>query len=257
MRIDDLINKNFDILSDNDLSIAKNVIASQDAMDYLTLQEFAESNYTSKSSVIRFAQKLGFKGFTELKSYIKWQDREEEYDNTQSMKEMLLGDIAATLEYLSTTDFSHIYECIDDSENIYIIYTGLAQENMAEELRRFFLLLNKPIQIIPPLADSNEFKKITDTLEAKDVVFIISLSGESQKLKSTVDTLKMYKCKLVSITTRDANELAGRSDYNLYAYTSRSPLPKDWWIQTTSTFFIVLEAFVFGYIDYVKQAKHQ
>lgn len=57
MRIDDLINKNFDILSDNDLSIAKNVIVSQDAMDYLTLQEFAESNYTSKSSVIRFAQK--------------------------------------------------------------------------------------------------------------------------------------------------------------------------------------------------------
>lgn len=57
------------------------------------------------------------------------------------MKEMLLGDIEATLEYLSTTDFSHIYECIDDSENIYIIYTGLAQENMAEELKKILSVI--------------------------------------------------------------------------------------------------------------------
>ncbi|MGX7349258.1 MurR/RpiR family transcriptional regulator [Dolosicoccus paucivorans] len=255
MRINELINKAYEDFSENDRNIASNVIFYQYKIENMTLQDFADISYTSKSSVIRFSQKLGFKGYTELKNYIMLQDREEEYDSTQSMHKMLLNNIESTLNHLKRVDLTEVYQCMDQAANLYIIYTGLSQANMAEELRRYLLLLNKPVQIIPPLADSNEFKKITESLHPRDVIFLISLSGENKKLKSTVDTLKLYDCKLISITTIDPNELAGRCDYNLYAYTGRSPLPKDWWIQTSSTFFIVLEAFVFGYIDYLKKQK--
>lgn len=255
MRFTDIVNEHYSELNSSELLMCNYIIENAATIPKMGVVEFARRSLSSKSSVIRFSQKLGFTGFTELKNFIKWQDQEEVLIEQLTFKEQVTKDIHSLLELIAKSDWSPIYQRLDTIDNIYVITTGVTQKNQAAELQRLFLLIGKPLQIVPGDGNSNEFRRIIERLTDKDIVFVLSLSGENNNLESIVSRLKLVKSNIVSITSLQNNWLSGKSDFNLYATTSRSPLPRDWWLQTTSSFFVLIEAFTFGYVDYKKRIK--
>jgi len=117
------------------------------------------------------------------------------------------------------------------------------------------LLIGKPVQMIPASSQSNEFKRIMENITENDLIFVLSLSGENQHLFNVLNVLSTYHSTIVSITNMQNNLLSGRADYSLYASSSRSPNPTDWWLQTASSFFLLIEAFAFGYVDYCRSKE--
>lgn len=71
MKIEEIINKNYEHFSDIDENIAKFVLNCKDKIGNMGINEVAQKSFASKSSVLRFSQKLGFSGFSEFKNYIK------------------------------------------------------------------------------------------------------------------------------------------------------------------------------------------
>lgn len=87
MRFTDLVNEHYADLNETELLMCNYIMENIDIIPTMSTLEFARNSFSSKSSVIRFSQKLGFTGFTELRNFIKWQDHVEcrECDLQQSV----------------------------------------------------------------------------------------------------------------------------------------------------------------------------
>jgi len=70
VNLEELINKNYEYLSDTDFTIAKYVLANKDKIGNMGINQLAKNSLASKSSVLRFAQKLGFGGYSEFKNFV-------------------------------------------------------------------------------------------------------------------------------------------------------------------------------------------
>ena len=184
MRFTDLVNEHYADLNETELLMCNYIMENIDIIPTMSTLEFARNSLSSKSSVIRFSQKLGFTGFTELRNFIKWQDHEERFDEQITFTNQVIKDIERLLNILKDRNWLPIYQIIDSVDNIYVITTGITQKNQAAELQRLFLLIGKPLQIIPGNGNSNEFRRILERLTEKDIVFVLSLSGENNRLES-------------------------------------------------------------------------
>ncbi|AXY25717.1 MurR/RpiR family transcriptional regulator [Suicoccus acidiformans] len=260
MDYNEIIIKHYDELTENELSMATYINQNRYDVTRMTAQEFADKNYTSKTSVIRMCKKIGFKGFGELKSYLKWLNDDKitrTLQDFQNLKSNVIKDYESTIEYIKQSDWSEIFETVLKSKSIYTLYTGLTQSNQAAEFQRLFLLIGKPIIDIPTAADSNEFRRISERITSEDIIIIISLSGENLKIVKYLELIEYSGAKIISLTQPTTNYLAGKADFNLFANTSTAPMPKDWWIRSASSFYLVIESFCFGYIDYLKLKERE
>lgn len=253
MLLSDIVNQHFDSLNEIDLEMIKYINAHPKEMTTMGTNDFAKRCHSSKSSVIRFTQKLGFTGFSELRNFLKWQNNPNDAVKDKTFKKRIFSDAERTIKYLEDNDWENIYHALEKSRNVYLLGTGVTQQNQAAELQRLLLLIGKPAQMIPASSQSNEFKRILENINDEDMIFVLSLSGENQHLFNVLNVLSTHHSTIVSITNMQNNLLSGRSDYSLYASSSRSPNPTDWWLQTSSSFFLLIEAFAFGYVDYCRK----
>lgn len=255
MRFLDIVNEKYNQLNQNDIALCDYILNNIELVKKMSILDLVKNSYSSKSSIIRCAQKLGFTGFSEMRNFLKWQDNVDKMDASFTFKDQVIADANSLIKDIDNSNWESIYDEIDKINNIYIIYTGITQKNQASELRRLFLLIGKNVHVILSDGSSNEFKRILERLSDRDIVFVLSLSGQNNSLEQIMLKLKMVRSKIVSITSYQNNFLSKESDYNLYAYTSRSPFPKDWWLQTCSSFFVLIEAFAFGYMDHINKKR--
>lgn len=251
MKMEEIINKSYELFSDIDKNIAKYVLDHKEKIAKMGINEVAQKSYTSKSSVLRFSQKLGFSGFSEFKNYIKRENaRNTNKQEPDELFTQVLTDIEKTMEYLHNVDLESLYEVIDECKSIYILSTGVAQVNQANELQRLFMMSGRSVHILPGSVYSSEYRRIIENIEADDVIFVLSLSGENPNIDGVLDIPKVKGAKTISLTNFKSNSLAGKADFNLYASSTLNPAPENWWIQSVSSFFVVLEVLLFGYMDY-------
>lgn len=251
MKIEEIINKNYEQLSDIDINIAKYTLDNKEKISKMGINEVARNSFTSKSSVLRFAQKLGFSGFSEFKNYIKRESgRNTANQEPHELFTQVLTDIEKTIEYLRTVNLQSIYKAIDECKTIYILSTGVSQENQANELQRLFLMSGRSVHILPGSIYSSEYRRVIENIENGDLIFVLSLSGENPNINGVLDIPKVKGAKTISLTNFKSNSLAGKADFNLYASSTLNPAPQNWWIQSVSSFFVVLEVLLFGYMDY-------
>lgn len=62
---------NTSLLSDSQKDIYDYICNNQDKVIHMTVQDLALANYVSPASIIKLSKKLGFKGFSDLKFFIK------------------------------------------------------------------------------------------------------------------------------------------------------------------------------------------
>ncbi|MEY8292700.1 MurR/RpiR family transcriptional regulator [Carnobacteriaceae bacterium 52-44] len=250
------MNEYFSDLNERELELSKYILENYESIPNMSVNELANNNYTSKSSVIRFCQKIGFSGYTELKNYIKWDhNTNDKISGRNHILDYVKDDIQKTIEYISESDWTEIYDRLIETSQIYIIPTGYTQQSQAKELSRLFLLFNKRVEIINNVSPSNEFKRILEIAEENSIFFLISQSGENENLIELQKQLILKSFTTISLTTLKSNIIASNSTFNLYATTTKSPVRSDWWVQTSSAFFVVIEAFMYGFLDYLRDLE--
>jgi RpiR family glv operon transcriptional regulator len=135
--------------------------------------------------------------------------------------------------------------------------TGIAQENQSNELQRLFMMIGRSVHVLPGSIYSSEYRRIIEKVGSEDLIFVLSLSGENPNLDGVLDIPKMKGAKTISLTNFKSNSLAGKADFNLYASSTLNPTPLNWWSQSVSSFFVVLEALLFGYMDYSNKKEKE
>lgn len=116
------VNTNFDKLNDNDLHIAHFVNTHIEQCKTLKIQELSQYTHASNATIHRFTRKLGFDGYSDFKSYLKFESQSLHEVPTDSIKQFK-QEIETTFTYLERVNFNLITEKIDKATNVYLYGT--------------------------------------------------------------------------------------------------------------------------------------
>ena len=88
MRLEEIINQHRKSLNDTDMVIWKYILQHRSESRHISIHELARSCCVSSTTVVRFAQKLGFDGFGELKAVMKMEEPDQAVYQTDVLQDL-------------------------------------------------------------------------------------------------------------------------------------------------------------------------
>lgn len=246
MRLEELVNSNYSKLNESDLYILKYILNNKVECYNLGINELAKRCNVSRTTILRLAQKLNFKGYSEFRLYLKWQEEEKDSEEIDYV-EKLYTDINETLKLIREKDYTSICRLIYNAERVFVYGTGTAQIDVAQELKRAFLSAHKNFYVIE---GHREFEVLLSSIKKSDIVIIISLSGNTTSLHSCINELSIRDVEYISITKLSNNKLSRTTPHNLYANISSINLSNGLIYESCSMFFMLIESLFRQYINY-------
>ena len=137
MELEGIINEHFNELNENEKAIIEYIIKNKANCQEMTIIELAKETLTSKSSILRLTQKLGFSGYSEFKYSIrkdisKQNNVGQEYD----LYSMQIKDIETTKKIFEQTELTPILKQMQEAERVFCYGTGWGQRNVLADFFR-------------------------------------------------------------------------------------------------------------------------
>lgn len=249
MKLEELVNRYYDELTLNDFHIWRYISNNKKKCSKMTIEDLASSCNVSRTTILRFAQKLSLKGFSELKVYLKWETDEKIQMEVDPVKIICEGYKKAINDILKK-DFTSVCKLIYEANRIFVYGSGDIQMEVARELKRMFLNGGDCLYDFEGLTIDPAFFTL---VEPNDLVILISLSGESGNVVELAKKMKLLNVKVISITKLKDNTLASLSDENIYITTSTVNLNNDYTTyESTVILRIMVEMLFVNYSTYKK-----
>jgi len=244
------IDQNFTKLNATDMIILNYITENKAECSKLTIEALAAKCAVSRTTVMRFAQTLGFGGFSELKSLLKWECLDKHSTFAADALEIVCKDYRTFISEVQDRDFNGMCELIYKANNIYVYGTGAVQNNVARELTRLFLFARKAMCLID--GGDDELGLALPLIRTDDLVIIVSLSGETRCAVNFAKRLNSENIPLLTFTRFARNSLAQLSTQNLYVSTSVVTPHVPTKYETTGLFFMTVEMLLVKYLLYVQ-----
>lgn len=255
MRLETLICDNYKNLNDNDKHIWSFILNNKKKCESMSIHELASSCNVSHTTILRFAQKLGLNGYSELKFYLKLDNQNNKapvFDKIEYTK--VSDDMNKTINVLIERDFTDVFTLLDKCSRIYAYGSGEIQNNAVKELKRTLLSVGKLVNV---LEGKEELNTISNYMKEDDIIFLYSLSGENKLVNDFAKELKTKGLKVISISRSGNNTLSKISDISIQFYTHEAArLDNDLKIIIGSQFFLINEFLLLKYIEH-KYSKNK
>jgi RpiR family glv operon transcriptional regulator len=254
MRLEEIINKQQMLLNQTDMGIWKYIYNNREKSRHISIHELAHACAVSSTTIVRFAQKLGFDGFGELKAVLKMEENSSMIQSTD-----VLADIGAfykrSWDTIIKRNFDEASRLIYEADRVFAFASGYVQGNVIQELKRLFFYDDV---MIYEIVGKEEFTSILRTLSQDDLVIIVSLSGETPLPVEFARMLQMRDVPLISITRLHDNTLAGLSAVNLYVSPASFRLYEEaghTQFQSMMPYFLLVEIWYVKYKIYLHENK--
>ncbi len=251
LKLEEVINQYYHQLNENDLYIWEYISKHKKACETMSIDQLALNCNVSRTTILRFTQKLSFKGYVEFKVHLRMDNEctKENLSNSVSISsnyEELLSDMVQK-------DYTSILKLIYSSRKVFVIGTGMVQRTVAKELKRIFYCANK---LFYDIGGETELEALTKFIKSEDLVIIISVSGEADYILDFAKEMKVQHVPLVSITKKENNPLAQLSDESLYISTTvleQSIYKREY--ESLTTYFLLAEMLFLRYLDFVEEQE--
>ncbi|MBC2579494.1 MurR/RpiR family transcriptional regulator [Clostridium sp. DJ247] len=253
MKIDELVNANYDKLTENDHKIFKYISKNKSEVTELTCEQLAKNCHVSRTTLLRFCHKLNLKSFAEFKYLLKSQ----EHSNCKNLHidiEEACRSYHKIIDEMKKHKYDDICSLIYNAETIYIYGTGNSQKTEAEEFKHIFLSTGK---CVIHLFDLGEVQFMQNKFASRDLFIIISLSGETPVGIDILKSIESTNINTLSITRFDNNTIARMCKYNLYVETKMLHGYKNLDYEITAAFYILLDILFVNYLEYARGLKYE
>lgn len=227
-----LIQIKFQRLSKGQKLIAEYILNNYDKAAFMTAAKLGISVGVSESTVVRFANELGFSGYPKLQkalqeliknklTTVQRLELSNEYiSDSDSLKGVLKADIEnirATLEKINPDVFEEVVNEIFKANNIYIL--GLRSSTAVAEFLGFYL--NIILQNVRTVryGISDIFEQMINVKQG-DLVIGIGFPRYASKTIAALDFSKNKGAKVVAITDSLISPLAAKADLTLIAQSN-------------------------------------
>lgn len=250
MSIEALVNQKYNSFSESDRAVWGYLSKHRMECVNMAIEKVAKKCCVSRSAVMRFAQKLGFDGFAELKLYLKM-------DGQKMPVQGELEDVCALYRNVMNTmcekNCDSLFKAFDAAGQLYIFGEGMVQTSIKKEFKRIFMSAGRMIYDAP---SGQEMYNLVPMLGSDDFCILISVSGKNKKMVEIAKMLQVRGVTLMSITKNRENTLAHLCDFSLYVEeSSYYETPIHWQYESTTSYFILIDIFFLKYLDYHRRKE--
>ncbi len=214
-------------LAQNDRKLADFLLTNPEQARHLSSQKLAQQTGVSQSAVVKFAQKLGYKGFPALKQALSEIVAAPEQavtlhnqilstDSLKTVGEKLLAEKAAalraTLDINSEQRLTAALDMLRSARRV--ILTGLGASGLvAKDLA--YKLLKIGVMAVSE-TDMHAQLAAVQALDSRDLLLAISFSGERREINLAAEEAQRCGAKVLALTSFTPNSLQQRADHCLY-----------------------------------------
>ncbi|OUN46507.1 hypothetical protein B5G20_07970 [Collinsella sp. An7] len=247
-RFEDLVSTHFDSLGENDMLCLRYVVAHRDAVCDMGIEELAHACSVSRSTVMRFAQKLDLHGFTELKTLLKWERDAQQRPSLDMVDEACEASISTIRSFrnLDCTDFCHD---LAHARRIFSFGTGNLQKSACREFKRNLLGLGC---LVDNIAGESELAKTIPLMQPDDLVFIVSQRGESEYLRRSIAQIAARGVTIASLTLTSNNYLANHAQHALFVHPHQIEIGAAVPFHSNAAVFFVVELIGVKFAEYLQ-----
>jgi DNA-binding MurR/RpiR family transcriptional regulator len=228
--------KLFNKLTNSEQKVFTYVYANQQKVMKMKISDLAKETFTSKTVIINLAQKLGFEGFSDLKYYLKSSKGDE--DDSKVLEDLqynLKQNIEKTFVVIEADLYKKITKEIVAAKTVYVFARGTSKA-AGSYLNHLLLTIGIKCVFVD---DYNLLTLVGKTLQPDELVIMISLSGNTQKILEVANIAKVKGVKSIAITSFGNNELSKISDYTLHCVSSDTETKHDDSISRIGMFIVI------------------
>ena len=240
-------------LSNSESEVRDYILKNSKSVITMSTQELASKSFTSPATVIRLCQRLGLKGFSELKIMIASELKSFEnmnlkiLDSTTFKKdddidaiinkvtEVTLKSIEETSLLIDKTLLKKAASKIIEADILDFYGTG-ASNTIAFDASYKFMRIGKSISCLS-LTDRQRVQAINSN--SKHFAFIVSYSGETEEMLEIARILQSNNVPTLAITSSSENTMMHLVDYPFCVSSRESNLRNGAIVSRTSTLYML------------------
>lgn len=251
MRLEELINNNYDELSYNEKYAADYIIKHKKIINELSSEQLSLNCGVSRPTLLRMLKKIGLSSYHELKYLIKT-------DLYNLNKTIAVQEVTEHYHHMVNdligNQYQEVCKSIYEAKNIYFYGTGNEQKAIGEEIKKMLFSLGKGIMDFFDYGEV-EFKK--DDFSVDDLFIIISMSGETKEGIQILRFIESTGVKKISITRLQNNSISRLCDYNLYVGTKVVPINQRFEYELMTSFYVLLDVLLVNYLEYIRSIDYE
>jgi DNA-binding MurR/RpiR family transcriptional regulator len=224
-----VIQTNFHRLSKGQKIIAQYIMNNYDKAAFMTAAKLGEKVGVSESTVVRFANAIGYIGYPQLQKQLQEMvktklttvqriEMSSDYTNKDSvLKNILKSDmenIRTTMEEIDNISFEQAVESISEAKSVYII--GLRSSTALAEFLGFYLNLIRDNVHVVTYTIGDIFEQLFRIGE-NDLVIAIGFPRYSARTVKALEYVKLRKAKTIAVTDSMLSPLCAHADHTLIA----------------------------------------
>lgn len=223
------IQNNFNKLSKGQKLIAEFIINNYDKAAFMTAATIGDTVNVSESTVVRFANTLGYDGYRQLQkelhelvknklTTVQRLSMTNEYSNKENaLKKVMrkdLENIEKTINEIDLVAFQESINLILNAKNIYIL--GLRSSSFLAGYLGFYLsFIIKGVKVLN--SGPNDLFEQLLWVDSKDLIIGISYPRYSKRTLEALEFCMEKGCKIISITDSLISPASKDSDISLIA----------------------------------------
>lgn len=227
--------KNYTAFTKTEIKLADYIVQHMDEVIYDTAQVLSKKTSTSPAALIRFSQKLGYKGFTDLKVDLAQESDVQQNDDIfgsiidnhdrleDVMKNKMRSDddtIKQTFQLLHKDNLQKAIECLKQAEKIYLFgisASAICCTDFAQKLSRIGIDVICYNDVHMQLAATSHIRPC-------DVALAVSYSGHTKEVNIAMKQAKKAGARTIAITQISNTPLQKLADILLYLPTQEHDL---------------------------------
>ena len=178
MTFDDRVRAVEDSLNETDDALLLYIRENREEILNLTIQKMSQKLFIAPNSIMRFAKKLGYSGFAELKFSIQSELHPREETTGRQLMDMLPKTVVRTLDIIDQNQLKIAAELIHQAGSC--ILAGVGDSNIyCELLGKNLRCVDCNVQYYTQIHD---MIYAVDHASARDLLIVISARGENKRL---------------------------------------------------------------------------
>ena len=254
MKLDDLVNGHLRELSPTDLIVWRYISTHRKECCYISIYDIAVSCNVSRTTVLRFAKKLGLDGFSDLKMILKMENAQTREKPTMDIAEAAASMCHELGEEIAKQNFLYANRLLYKAQRVFVYSSGHVQRNIANELMRLFIMDEK---YIINIKGEDEMRTITANAKPDDLFIVVSLSGETDHVVEFAERLHTRSIPLISVTRLKSNTLSRLATESLYVTVCKLPYAyaeqRDY--ESMMGFFLLVEVWFLSYSQFLAEQE--
>lgn len=182
---------------------------------HLSVTEFAENVSISETTIVRFCQKLGYKGYHDFKLAIAQDEtlrKQLPHNNDALVSEQIFSNIQAVLQdsknLVNQELIKNSVKLIDDAKNVFFYGVGGSGITALEAHSKFFRISTK----FHALTDSHFQMMSAQIMTSDDLLIVFTLSGSTKDILDAVQQAKIHGVKVIAVTNFKKSPITKYSD---------------------------------------------